>query len=233
MDGKKEFDFWYAVNNTRVILLPSSHLETFGNTNLNYHLITELMDATNQVRVRNGRLQASRPQLITPAAYAKTVLEGFSDKAREYVDWLKRHERDLRILEYGYSLKQESIKQHIVADKLEVVIESVTQQVKASTDPLAAVIVGVEEPWDVCLVKLFWEVIQRSVQTNILEMNKKRLFDDLNGVPRGIRQNIEEAFEATALNPKLIGNLSQLLKENGLFEQYQDRFFSLYRQLNQ
>ena len=32
MDEKRTFDFWYAVNNTEIVLMPSRHPETFGNT---------------------------------------------------------------------------------------------------------------------------------------------------------------------------------------------------------
>jgi hypothetical protein len=53
MDKKPtQFDFWYAVNNTEVVLAPRRHLETFGNTLINYHMVSELMDNVGQVRVR-------------------------------------------------------------------------------------------------------------------------------------------------------------------------------------
>lgn len=229
MDDKKDFDFWYAVNNTIVHLLPSGHLETFGNTMLNYHLISEHMDSVNQIRIREGRVQAFRPQIITPTAYAQTVMEGFGEKAKQYVEWLKTHEQNIRILEYGYTLKQQSINEHTVSDTLQAVTERVTEEVKASGDPMGAVVIGVDDPWDVCLIKLVWEVIHKSVGPNINEMHQQRLLDDLDGVPRGIRNNIEEAFTAAAENPQLIQKLGKMLHKYGLFEQYQDRFFALYR----
>ena len=66
MPDKHEFDFWYAVNNTEIVLQPQRQLETFGATMVDYHLISQLMDNANQVRVREGRLQAFRPEIITP-----------------------------------------------------------------------------------------------------------------------------------------------------------------------
>ena len=39
MEKRDPFDFWFAVNNTEIRLLPKRHLETFGSTVLNYHLV--------------------------------------------------------------------------------------------------------------------------------------------------------------------------------------------------
>ena len=229
MKDKKSFDFWYAVNNTEVVLMPTRHLETFGTTMLNYHLVTELMDTISQIRVREGRIRASQPMIITPDSYAQTVLEGFGDEARQYVDWLKEHEKDIRVLQYGYMLKQEAFSEHIISDNIKSVVGRVEAQVKESGDPLSAVVVGVDEPWDVCLVKLFWEVIRKSVVPNIRELERRKLFDDAGGVPRAVRNNIEEAFIAASRDPSLTTGLGQQLQKYGLFEEYQDRFFSLVR----
>lgn len=67
---------------------PKRHLETFGNTIINYYLVSELMDAVGKVRVREGRMQALRPQIITPSAYSSTLLEGFGEQAQKYLEWL-------------------------------------------------------------------------------------------------------------------------------------------------
>ena len=57
MSEDKQFDFWYAVNNTELVTRPSSQLETFGDTIVNYSLICEQMDAINKVCVREGQLK--------------------------------------------------------------------------------------------------------------------------------------------------------------------------------
>ncbi len=227
--GQDSFNFWYAVNNTDVRLMPSGHLETFGSTLLNYHLITELMDDTSRVRVREGKLEAGRPQIITPDAYAQTALEGFGDEARQYVEWLREHEQDIRVLQYGYRLKQESYHENVISDNLEAVVERVKASVKDSNDPMSAVVVGVDDPWDVCLVRLFWEVIQTSALVNIREMQRHKLFEQEGGVPRGIRRDIDEAFKAASKDPSKIKSLGTKLHSMGLFEEYQDRFFALLR----
>ena len=233
MKKRDPLDFWYAVNNTEIVLTPSRHLETFGTTVLNYHLVSELMDTVDQVRVRTGRMQASQPQIITPEAYADTFLEGFGEEAGKYVNWLKEHDEDVRILQYGYRLKQEAFSEHIITDSVESVVGRVKADVESSNDPLSAVVLGVDTPWDVCLVKLFWEIIQKSAGPNIRELTKRHMFDTVGGVPKGIREEIEAAFLAASRDSSLVAELGKRLQRYKLFDEYQDRFFSLVKSSKQ
>jgi len=229
VDEKQSFDFWYAVNNTEIVLMPSQHLETFGSTVLQYRLVAEMMDSVNRIRIREGRLQAHQPHIITPEAYSQTVLEGFGEQAEQYVEWLKQHERDVRILQYGYTLRQEAFSEHIVTDNIKNVVERIKGEVEAGNDSLTAVVQGVDDPWDVCVVKLFWEVIRQSAAPNIRELQKQRMFDDDGGVPRGVRSELDAAFTAAARDASQIEMLAQKLQRYNLFEEYQDRFFSLVK----
>jgi len=229
MRERDTFDFWYAVNNTEIVLMPARHLETFGVTILNYHLISELMDTVDRIRVREGRMQASQPRIVTPEAYSKTLLEGFGEEASRYIEWLKEHEKEIRILQYGYRLKQESFSEHIISDNMQAVVTRVENEVKAKGDPLSAIVVGVDKPWDVCLIKLFREVIQNSARENIQQLQKEHMFDEIGGIPKAVRKEIEAAFLAASRNPSLINRLGKKLQDYGLFEEYQDRFFSLVK----
>ncbi len=223
------FDFWYAVRNTEVVVPPRRHLETFGNTMINYVLVSELMDAVGQIRVREGRMQASRPQIVAPAAYSRMILEGFGEQAEKYLEWLREHEDDVHVLQYGYSLKQEAFSEEIINDGLESVLDRVKKDVAARDDPLSAVVKGVDKPWDVCLVRLFWLAIQNSVKVNFKEMAERKLFERHEGIPAGIREEIETAFTAAAADPRRTRDLGVLLQRHGLFEQFQDRFFALIK----
>lgn len=210
-------------------MLPTKHLETFGTTMLNYYLVTELMDSVDQIRVREGRMKALRPQIITPQAYSETLLEGFGEEAHKYIDWLKEHEREMRILQYGYTLKNEAYSEHVVTDNVQAVVDRVKEEVSKKNDPFNAVAVGVDDPWDVCLVKMFWEVINRSAKANVTEMERRSLFEMQGSLPRGIREEIEKAFLAASRDPSLINRLGRLLQHHRVFEEYQDRFFSLVK----
>ena len=213
----------------RIVLMPTRHLETFGTTVLQYHLISELMDSINQVRIREGRMQTSQPEIITPRSYSETLLEGFGEEATKYVEWLKEHEQDIRILQYGYKLKQEAFTEHVVTEEKQSVVDRVENEVRGNGNPLSAVVVGVDYPWDVCLIKLFWEVVQSSAHTNVQQLAQKNFFEQEGGIPKGMRSEIEKGFLEASRDPSKITMLGHKLQQYGLFEEYQDRFFSLVR----
>ena len=144
----KSHNFWYAINNTEIVIMPRSNLETFGVTNLHYHMVSELMDSVDRIRVREGSIESGRPQIITPAYYETELLEGFGQEAQQYVDWLRKHAKDLHILQYGFKLQKWELKETVVGGKIEEVTEQVKQSV-ISGSTLAAV-VQVDDMWDVC-----------------------------------------------------------------------------------
>lgn len=171
MSSNSDFDRWYAAKSARFLLEPTHRLATFGNTLVNYHLISELADYPGKIRIREGRLEAHQPRVITPR-FQETEFEGFGDAAKEYFDFLKSHEDHLRILQYGYHLKSDNFSEQIVTDSLAAVTARVKEAVLASGDTFAAVIQCVDEPWDVALVELWLREINRSARGNIDELQK-------------------------------------------------------------
>lgn len=167
------YDRFYAVQKTRIILRPSHSLETFDNTLVNYHLISVLDDYPNKVRIREGRLEAHKPLVITPSKYAQITMEGFGEEARDYVEFLRSHENDMRILQYGYHLKTDNFSEQIVTDSLAAVTERVKKEVLESNDKFAAVLQGVDDPWDVALVELWRREVDRSASHNLKELSEK------------------------------------------------------------
>ena len=165
------FDRWYAARSARFLLEPSHRLETFGNTLVNYHLVSELDDFPGKVRIREGRLEAHQPRVILPNA-CDVEFEGFGPAAQEYFNFLRENEERLRILQYGYHLKSDNFSEQIVTDSLPSVTARVKEAVLASGDKFAAVIQCVDEPWDVALVELWLREINRSAKGNIAELQK-------------------------------------------------------------
>jgi hypothetical protein len=147
----------------------------------------------------------------------------------KYIDWLRENEDSVRILQYGYSLKQDTFSEQTVTDSLPAVLERVKSDVAAKNDPFSAVIKGVDSPWDVCLVRLFWLVMHASAPLNIRELEQHRMFELKDGIPLGIRDEIEKGFHAATRDASLVKELGKFLQKHGVFEQYQDRFFSLVR----
>lgn len=221
MNRPDPFDFWYAVSNTEVLRSPRRNLETFGATVVDYHLISELMDEVNAVRVREGRLYAARPQIVTPSELADTLLEGFHEPAAEaYAKWLQENEQNLMILRYGFRIRKQENREEIIHDSVDSVIERVRSQFERRDNPMAALIRGVDEPWEVCLIKLMVDLVQRSGPEHARILRHD---------PTGARHAVEQLFRAAALDRSRLSELADRLRRERLFEEYQDRFFALVR----
>lgn len=230
MKEKKQYDFKYAIDNTSIVLQPRKTLETFGNTLVNYHLVAEIPEHPGKIRVREGRLQALKPVIIIPDIDAmETEMEGFGEEAHEYVKWLKENGENLRILQYGYTLKQEAFSEQVISDTIEAVLERVVNEVKASNGAFDAVVRGVDRPWDVSLIKLFMQLAEASISNNIRDFEREHALEIMDGIPGEVRREVEAAFEQAQKNPELVNSLAALLQKHDVFNHYQDRFFRLVR----
>ena len=221
MSADKTLDFRYAVANTEILVHPSGTLETFGNTILGYVLVCEEMDSVDRCRVRSGRMRIARPQIVTPSAYSEMLLEGFGEEARKYAKWLAENEDSVRILRYGYSLRREAFSEQSVGRPLADVLADARRDAEAKDDPFFALVRGVDDPWDVGLVRLFWEVVSRSFRKNVLEMERQRMFDRKDALDPEVREEIERAFAAAERDPSLVRELGALLQRRGVFEAYE------------
>ena len=112
------------------------------------------MDSANEIRIRDGRLHAERPQIITPGHFHRTLLEGFGERAEAFVEWLQDHAQHLAVLKYGFQFRKTDVTENIVHDSVSDVFDRLRQLVDRSEDPRSAIIHGVDEGWEVCLLKL-------------------------------------------------------------------------------
>ena len=165
----------YAIENTQVIVAPQSLIQTFGTTVFRFFLVTELMDSVNQIRIRDGRLLAERPSIITPSSYHEMLDEGFGDKASEFIGWLREHAAELAVLRYGFQFKKVDVKERIVRQSMDDVLRDLREQVDRAEDPLCTIIHGVDEGWEVCLLKFATDMIQKSAAGNLGEWRRRGL----------------------------------------------------------
>lgn len=171
-------DFQYALENTRLLLGPRQQIETFGNTSFRFRLLTESMDRVNEVHIRDGTIHAERPQLLTPEHHARLLLENFGEKAGEFAEWLRRSGRPLAaILKYGFQFRRSEITESTVHDSFESVSERIRAEVEASQDaePLSAVLQGIEDAWEVCLLKFTMDLVQGSSGGNVGDLRRRGL----------------------------------------------------------
>ena len=170
-----EDDFQYAAENTQVILAPEHQIATFGATSFRFYLISELMDQVNEVRVRDGRIHAERPQIVTPEHYTRLLLEGFGDKAQRYVEQLRERLRHVAVLRYGFQFRKTDVSENTFRESLASVVERTKTRVQNSGEPLSAVIQGVDDAWEVCLLKFTIDLIERSSGGNIGDLRRRGL----------------------------------------------------------
>src|SRR4030065_2007635 len=76
----------YALEHTELIRAPQQSLATFGSSVMDYYVVTELVG--NVSVVRDGKVIAERPKIVTPA-YLVNV-EGFSEQAKKYIAMMAR-----------------------------------------------------------------------------------------------------------------------------------------------
>jgi hypothetical protein len=221
-----------AARHTEVLRHPRQHLATFGITNVYYYLITEptyteLADTANETVIREGRVIAERPQIVTP--YYLSNLEGFSYDARRYFEMLlSMHGANTPGLFYSYKNEPKGL--NIVSDSWLAVVDKLNQEIDEKGDPLASIIKGQDDLWDVSLLKFIYEITSRSVPNNVAQLGSRGMLGmSESGVPVGARMKIEEMFRQVAGGEIKPYELERELSRWGVFEEYQDRFFSLVR----
>lgn len=165
----------YAIENTQVIRAPERRIATFGNTSFRFFLVTELMDGVDQIRVRDGRLHAERPQIVTPQNLHTMLLEGFGSRAEEFAGWLREHAPDVAALKYGFQFRKTDLQEQVVHSPLAEVLGRINETVDREEDPLSAIIQGVDEGWEVCLLKFATDMIQESAGGNMQDFRRRGL----------------------------------------------------------
>ncbi len=220
----------YAVRRTVVLRPPKQRLATFGTTNIYYYLVSEPSYAepeteSGETVIREGRIIAEKPKIVTP--YYLAHLEGFGAEARKYFDTLMRdHGANAPGLFYTY--RNEPKQLNVVADNLLSVVGKLNAEIEQSGDPLTSIIKAYDPLWDVSLMKFIFEMTQHSLESNIRQLGS-RLDLDTNGVPMEARLQIERLFLEVNRGEVAPADLRTELERWGLFEEYEDRFLSLFR----
>ncbi len=221
-----------ALRHTEILRPPKRSLATFGTTNIYYYLVTEpayseLVKSATETVIREGRVIAERPKIVTP--YYLSRLEGFSSDAKRYFDTL--------IKTYGpnapglfYTYKNEPKELTIVSDSLLSVVDRLNDDIDKRGDPLTSIIRGQDELWDVSLMKFIYEMTRSSLPNNLLQMETRGLLDvDSSGIPADARVRIEELFSMVSKGELEPSELKKELDRWGVFEEYEDRFFTIFK----
>jgi hypothetical protein len=229
---ESEKDLIKAVEKTKVARKPKQHLATFGSTVINYYVVTEPIyaDPTSNKKetvVRTGKVNSGKPEIVTPT-YALN-LKGFSDEAYQYLEFVSE--------KYGmnspgvlYQYKNEPGNTNILSGSVNEVSNNIISELDKNNDKLTAVIVGVDELWDVSLLKFIHDFTAESLVKNVNDFNTRGLLNPqsaFGGVPKATIQRIEILFKEIekGADPEI---LKKELDRWGLFEHYEERFLELF-----
>jgi hypothetical protein len=206
-------------------------LETFGETTVDYFVLSEVLDEVEKVRIRKGRVMAERPRVITPRYLVNNALENFGDEARQYVEQVLSTTEGVRIIEYGLRFRKEEYSEEVVGGVIDDVADQVSREAQDRVGDVCGVIIGVDDLWEVSLLHFISSLVKRSLPRNAKEMAGRGLLDAASGgnIPNAVRIEIESDFRQAAGSRSRLEELGRKLREYGLFEEYEDRFFELYR----
>ncbi len=175
MSSLSHDDFIYTLESTRVLREPDRRIDTFGSTQFEFHLISELMDSAGEIRVREGRIEAGRPTILRPEGYEDLMFEGFGENADAFRDWFRQSGGNLAFLKYGFSFAKTDLSESLVHDSVEAVCDRVVDEVESSGNPLRAVILGIDETWEISLLKFTFDMIQSSLDINVFDFKRRGL----------------------------------------------------------
>ncbi|MCH8309960.1 MAG: hypothetical protein IIB17_05620 [Chloroflexi bacterium] len=226
-------DWMKALEQTYVVRYPKQSLATFGVTRINYYVVTspvyaDLAPGDREGVVRKGRVIAERPAIVTP--YYALNVKGFSDDAYDYLQFLadRLGANSPGIL---YQYRNESDNLEIIGGEPAEIAHRISDDLDGRSENLAVVMVGVDELWDVALLKFMYEFTASSATLNVDEMMGRGLLDPnpaVGGLPTAAVQRIESMFRDVDRG-RSPDELKHELDQWGAFEYYEDRFLNIFR----
>lgn len=175
----KPDDIQYAMEATRVLHEPDRRIDTFGDTRFEFQLISELMDTVGQVRVRSGEVEALRPRILRPDAYRDVELEGFDVSARaklhDLLEKFRAAGHSLAFLRYGFQFRRGEVREELVHESIGTVRGRLLEDLRRSGNPALAIIEGVDDAWEVSILKFSLEMIIRSSDINTFDFKRRGL----------------------------------------------------------
>ena len=169
----------YALETTRVLREPDHRIQTFGETRFEFQLISELMDQVGRVRIRTGEVEAQRPRILKPDSFRDFQFDGFNPSAHakfeSMLEKFRAEGKDLAFLQYGFHFRRGEVHEQIVNESIDDVRGRVMDDVRRTGNPSLAVIEGVDDAWEICILKFSFEMILRSHEINAFDFKRRGL----------------------------------------------------------
>ncbi|QQL46039.1 hypothetical protein [Sulfuriroseicoccus oceanibius] len=168
-------DIQYALETTRILHEPDRRIDTFGTTKFEFTMISELMDTVGAVRVREGEIESGKPLLITPESREGMQFEGFGEQAEQFRQWWDAQGKNFAFLKYGFVIRKFNVREHIVHEPVEDVCDRIVRDAVSRSNPMSAVIAGVDDAWEISLLRFSMDMIEKSQGINIFDFKRRGL----------------------------------------------------------
>ena len=88
---------------------------------------------------------------------------------------LQAEGKDLAFLQYGFKFKRGQVHEEIVHDTMDAVRERVLEDIRRTGNPSRAIIEGVDDAWEISILKFSFEMILRSHEINAFDFKRRGL----------------------------------------------------------
>ena len=113
--------------------------------------------------------------IVKPEPQSDLEFEGFGEQAQAFAEWLKSRMKDSTALQYGFTFKKSDLTESLLHDSMENVRDRVMAEVRHRNNPMTAVILGVDDTWEICLLRFTMEMIQKSYRINKFDFKRRGL----------------------------------------------------------
>ena len=75
----------------------------------------------------------------------------------------------------NYQFKRGEVREELLHDSMEVVRERVLEDVRKVGNPMQVVIEGVDDAWEISLLRFIFEIVDKSSEINAFDFKRKGL----------------------------------------------------------
>ncbi len=234
----------HAIKKTKILKAPEKLISTSRPTTLHFYVLAEpayleiFKNEGPETKIREGKISWEKPRLLTPGYLLD--MEGFSSEAREAMKLLAGQHPDLAGVLYRMKYKREEAHIVTVPHTIMEAFRRLERKIEDQDNPFSVVIQGLDELWDVSLMKYVQELILKSaIQSQLPYYENKgyirrdgkgySITRSLEGLPLVARQEIEKMFARVKEGDLDPAALKQELDRWGVFPAFEDRFFDLFK----
>lgn len=219
--------FINIMKKTSVVKAPKHRLSTFGETRIQYFFLSEVHGFKDRSRLRNGLVIAEKPKIITPD-FLKNRFEGFGKETEMFGKWLlDNYGGGFRALEYKFRNESSSVR--VEHNSVKSLSDEIKNRLEQEGLDQAVVMRGPDSVWQIALMKFIIDECTASFSVNLRDLQEHGFFDSPEDLIKERKKIVEGLFTRAKNDHTYVPVLGQKLNDFGLFKEYEDEFFRLFK----